>query len=66
MQAMAAKNALVSQMQQELEQLKAGHAAASKSHEDHSMQLVASINDMQELCSNQVGAFHVGERAAVE
>jgi hypothetical protein len=51
---MAAKNALVAQMQQELEQVKAGHTHANRTHEAHIAQLISSINELQDLCSNQV------------
>lgn len=54
-QTIAAKGALVSQMQEELKHLKAGHSQANKAHEAHIAQLITSIKEMQELCANQVG-----------
>lgn len=51
---MAAKSALVVQMQQELDQVKAGQVQGNKAHEGHIAQLIASINEMQELCGRQV------------
>lgn len=53
-QSMASKSALVAQMQQQLEEVKAGHTHANKAHEAHIGQLISSINELQELCSKQV------------
>jgi hypothetical protein len=53
-QSMASKTALVTQMGLELEQVKAAHSQANKAHEGHIGQLIASINEMQELCTKQV------------
>lgn len=55
LQAMAAKSALVAQCQQELEQGQACHAQSNKAHEAHITKLIASLDDMQQLCNNQVG-----------
>jgi len=41
-------------MQQELDQVKAGQVQGNKAHEGHIAQLIASINEMQELCGRQV------------
>lgn len=53
-QSMASKTALVTQMGLELDQVKAAHSQANKAHEGHIGQLIASINEMQELCTKQV------------
>lgn len=53
-QSIAAKNALVEQMQQELEHVKATHTQANKIHEAHVAQLISSINELQDLCGQQV------------
>jgi hypothetical protein len=51
---MASKTALVSQMQQQLEEAKAGYTQANRAHEAHIGQLISSINEMQDLTSKQV------------
>lgn len=54
-QSMAPKSALVTQMELELQQVKGAHSTTNKAHEGHIAQLIASINEMQELCTKQVG-----------
>jgi hypothetical protein len=51
---MASKSALVTQMELELQQVKGAHSTANKAHEGHIAQLIASINEIQELCTKQV------------
>lgn len=55
LQSMASKSALVTQMELELQQIKAAHSQANRAHEGHIAQLIASINELQELCTKQVG-----------
>ena len=45
----------MAEVQQQLEEVRAGNTRANKAHEAHIGQLISSINELQELCSKQVG-----------
>lgn len=54
-QTVAAKEALMSQLQQQLDQQAASIAATNGDHEANMTKLITSLNQMQESCQAQVG-----------
>lgn len=53
-QAVSAKDALIAQLQQQLEQQASSIAASTGDHENNMTQLIKSINEMQQSCQAQV------------
>jgi hypothetical protein len=54
-QAVSAKDALIAQLQQQLEQQATSIAASTGDHETNVTKLIKSINEMQQSCQAQVG-----------
>jgi hypothetical protein len=53
-QAVSAKDALIAQLQQQLEQQAATIAASTGDHDNNMAKLIKSINEMQQSCQAQV------------
>jgi hypothetical protein len=54
-QAVSAKDALIAQLQQQLEQQASSIAASTGDHDANMAKLIKSINEMQQSCQAQVG-----------
>jgi hypothetical protein len=58
-QAVSAKDALIAQLQQQLQQQASSIAASTGDHETNMAKLIKSINEMQQSCQAQVGSLLV-------